>query len=142
MREWREDIRQIFTNCRIFNEDDSEIGKAGHELRKYFESTWAHAFLSSNSGEPSLLEVSMCEESMAMAPSSPECHNSLSPSGKPETSEADDNSSIPAEVPVPPSVKCEEASALLKCEKPAMEEEVGKPDSPCTGETIVESVIS
>ncbi|KAM7540208.1 hypothetical protein Aperf_G00000039834 [Anoplocephala perfoliata] len=141
--EWRKDVRQIFINCRIFNEDDSEIGKAGHELRKYFESTWAHAFLSSNSGEPSLPEASMCEESMATAPSSPECHDSLSPLGKPGASEADDNSSILAEAStVPPSTECEEASASPKCNEPAMEEEVGKSDSPRAGEeTIAESVI-
>lgn len=35
------DIRLIFDNCEIFNEDDSPVGKAGHGMRKYFELRWA-----------------------------------------------------------------------------------------------------
>ncbi|CAG0922552.1 unnamed protein product [Notodromas monacha] len=35
------DVRQIFDNCEIFNEDDSPVGKAGHNMRTYFESRWA-----------------------------------------------------------------------------------------------------
>lgn len=34
------DVRQIFDNCEIFNEDDSPVGKAGHNLRAYFETRW------------------------------------------------------------------------------------------------------
>lgn len=34
------DVRLIFDNCEIFNEDDSPVGKAGHSLRKFFESRW------------------------------------------------------------------------------------------------------
>lgn len=35
------DVRLIFDNCEIFNEDDSPVGKAGHGMRKYFEVRWA-----------------------------------------------------------------------------------------------------
>lgn len=35
------DVRQIFDNCELFNEDDSPVGKAGHGMRKYFELRWA-----------------------------------------------------------------------------------------------------
>lgn len=34
------DVRQIFDNCEVFNEDDSPVGKAGHGMRKYFELRW------------------------------------------------------------------------------------------------------
>lgn len=35
------DVRQIFDNCEMFNEDDSPVGTAGHGMRKYFERRWA-----------------------------------------------------------------------------------------------------
>lgn len=35
------DVRQIFDNCEMFNEDDSPVGKAGHGMRKFFELRWA-----------------------------------------------------------------------------------------------------
>ncbi|XP_055641579.1 uncharacterized protein LOC129778600 isoform X3 [Toxorhynchites rutilus septentrionalis] len=35
------DVRQIFDNCEVFNEDDSPVGTAGHGMRKYFERRWA-----------------------------------------------------------------------------------------------------
>lgn len=35
------EVRQIFDNCEVFNEDDSPVGKAGHGMRKYFELRWA-----------------------------------------------------------------------------------------------------
>lgn len=34
------DVRLIFDNCEMFNEDDSPVGKAGHSLRKFFEARW------------------------------------------------------------------------------------------------------
>eukprot|EP00096_Caligus_rogercresseyi_P005761 TRINITY_DN2176_c0_g1_i4.p1 TRINITY_DN2176_c0_g1~~TRINITY_DN2176_c0_g1_i4.p1 ORF type:complete len:191 (+),score=68.61 TRINITY_DN2176_c0_g1_i4:292-864(+) len=34
------DVRQIFANCEIFNEDDSPVGKAGHAMRTFFEARW------------------------------------------------------------------------------------------------------
>lgn len=30
----------MFDNCEMFNEDDSEVGQAGHALRKFFEERW------------------------------------------------------------------------------------------------------
>jgi len=35
--EFLADIRLIFDNCLTFNEDDSPVGKAGHNLRLFFE---------------------------------------------------------------------------------------------------------
>lgn len=34
------DIRLIFSNCEIFNEDESPVGKAGHAMQLYFEDQW------------------------------------------------------------------------------------------------------
>ncbi|NXC65871.1 BAZ2B protein, partial [Anhinga anhinga] len=34
------DVRLVFDNCETFNEDDSDIGRAGHNMRKYFEKKW------------------------------------------------------------------------------------------------------
>ncbi|XP_016079292.1 PREDICTED: bromodomain adjacent to zinc finger domain protein 2B isoform X7 [Miniopterus natalensis] len=34
------DVRLVFDNCETFNEDDSDIGRAGHSMRKYFEKKW------------------------------------------------------------------------------------------------------
>uniref|UniRef100_A0A336LQU0 CSON001452 protein n=1 Tax=Culicoides sonorensis TaxID=179676 RepID=A0A336LQU0_CULSO len=31
------DVRTIFNNCEVFNEDDSPVGKAGHGMRNFFE---------------------------------------------------------------------------------------------------------
>lgn len=36
-----EDVRLIFSNCEMFNEDDSPVGKAGHAMRSHFEARWA-----------------------------------------------------------------------------------------------------
>ncbi|XP_045483228.1 bromodomain adjacent to zinc finger domain protein 2B isoform X2 [Harmonia axyridis] len=38
--EFTADVRQIFNNCEIFNEDDSPVGKAGHMMRQFFEARW------------------------------------------------------------------------------------------------------
>ncbi|XP_071942120.1 bromodomain adjacent to zinc finger domain protein 2B-like isoform X3 [Antedon mediterranea] len=35
------DVRTIFDNCETFNEDDSDVGFAGHQLRSYFEERWS-----------------------------------------------------------------------------------------------------
>ncbi|CAB0030639.1 unnamed protein product [Trichogramma brassicae] len=34
------DVRQMFINCEVFNEDDSPVGKAGHGMRTFFETRW------------------------------------------------------------------------------------------------------
>ena len=39
--EFVDDIRLIFSNCELFNEDDSPVGKAGHSMRSHFEARWA-----------------------------------------------------------------------------------------------------
>lgn len=38
--EFVEDVRLIFANCEMFNEDDSPVGKAGHNLKAFFENRW------------------------------------------------------------------------------------------------------
>ncbi|XP_027763309.1 bromodomain adjacent to zinc finger domain protein 2B isoform X7 [Empidonax traillii] len=38
------DVRLVFDNCETFNEDDSDIGRAGHNMRKYFEKKWTEVF--------------------------------------------------------------------------------------------------
>ncbi|XP_032494390.1 bromodomain adjacent to zinc finger domain protein 2B isoform X14 [Phocoena sinus] len=38
------DVRLVFDNCETFNEDDSDIGRAGHSMRKYFEKKWTDTF--------------------------------------------------------------------------------------------------
>ena len=35
------DVRLIFSNCELFNEDDSPVGKAGYAMRDLFETRWA-----------------------------------------------------------------------------------------------------
>uniref|UniRef100_A0A8D0LBR1 Bromodomain adjacent to zinc finger domain 2B n=1 Tax=Sphenodon punctatus TaxID=8508 RepID=A0A8D0LBR1_SPHPU len=38
------DIRLVFDNCETFNEDESDIGRAGHNMRKHFEKKWTEIF--------------------------------------------------------------------------------------------------
>ncbi|XP_021047609.1 bromodomain adjacent to zinc finger domain protein 2B isoform X8 [Mus pahari] len=38
------DVRLVFDNCETFNEDDSDIGRAGHSMRKYFEKKCTDTF--------------------------------------------------------------------------------------------------
>ncbi|XP_040297849.1 bromodomain adjacent to zinc finger domain protein 2B isoform X3 [Bufo bufo] len=38
------DVRLVFNNCETFNEDDSEIGRAGHKMRIHFERRWTEIF--------------------------------------------------------------------------------------------------
>ncbi|KAI5214797.1 Bromodomain Adjacent To Zinc Finger Domain Protein 2B [Manis pentadactyla] len=33
-------VRLVFDNCEAFNQDDSDTGRAGHSMRKYFEKKW------------------------------------------------------------------------------------------------------
>lgn len=39
--EFLDDVRLIFSNCEMFNEDDSPVGKAGHAMKRHFEARWA-----------------------------------------------------------------------------------------------------
>ncbi|XP_047457043.1 bromodomain adjacent to zinc finger domain protein 2B isoform X3 [Mugil cephalus] len=34
------DVNLVFDNCERFNEDDSEIGRAGHSMRRFFDKRW------------------------------------------------------------------------------------------------------
>ncbi|CAI5656181.1 unnamed protein product [Oreochromis niloticus] len=34
------DVNLVFDNCERFNEDDSEIGRAGHRMRRFFDKRW------------------------------------------------------------------------------------------------------
>ncbi|XP_069558573.1 bromodomain adjacent to zinc finger domain protein 2B-like isoform X2 [Brachyistius frenatus] len=34
------DVNLVFDNCEKFNEDDSEIGRAGHNMRRFFDQRW------------------------------------------------------------------------------------------------------
>ncbi|XP_045782468.1 uncharacterized protein LOC123879027 isoform X3 [Maniola jurtina] len=38
--EFASDVRLIFSNCEVFNEDDSPVGRAGHFMRQFFEERW------------------------------------------------------------------------------------------------------
>lgn len=38
------DAQLVFNNCELFNEDTSEVGMAGHAMRKFFESRWAEFY--------------------------------------------------------------------------------------------------
>ncbi|KAM4626751.1 bromodomain adjacent to zinc finger domain protein 2B isoform 2-T4 [Discoglossus pictus] len=38
------DVRLVFNNCETFNEDDSDIGRAGHKMRVHFERRWTEIF--------------------------------------------------------------------------------------------------
>ena len=39
--EFREDVNLMFRNCEIFNEDDSPVGKSGHNMRVFFDQRWS-----------------------------------------------------------------------------------------------------
>ncbi|XP_059062491.1 bromodomain adjacent to zinc finger domain protein 2B-like [Achroia grisella] len=41
--EFASDVRLVFTNCEVFNDDDSPVGRAGHSMRQFFEDRWAQA---------------------------------------------------------------------------------------------------
>lgn len=34
------DVNLEFENCERFNEDDSDIGRAGHRMRSFFDKRW------------------------------------------------------------------------------------------------------
>jgi hypothetical protein len=39
--EFAADTRLVFSNCELFNEDDSLVGRAGHSMKQFFESRWS-----------------------------------------------------------------------------------------------------
>lgn len=42
--EFAADAQLVFNNCEQFNEDTSEVGMAGHAMRRFFESRWAEFY--------------------------------------------------------------------------------------------------
>ncbi|XP_076119637.1 bromodomain adjacent to zinc finger domain protein 2B-like isoform X3 [Alosa pseudoharengus] len=42
------DVNLIFDNCEKFNEDNSDIGRAGHSMRKFFEKRWPELLKQTN----------------------------------------------------------------------------------------------
>lgn len=38
--EFAADARLVFSNCELFNEDDSSVGRAGHSMKLFFENLW------------------------------------------------------------------------------------------------------
>ncbi|XP_017265046.1 bromodomain adjacent to zinc finger domain protein 2A isoform X2 [Kryptolebias marmoratus] len=42
--EFAADAQLVFNNCELFNEDTSEVGLAGHVMRRFFESRWAEFY--------------------------------------------------------------------------------------------------
>ena len=38
--EFAADMRRVFVNCELFNEDDSSVGRAGHVMYEFFEKRW------------------------------------------------------------------------------------------------------
>lgn len=42
--EFAADAQLVFNNCELFNEDTSEVGQAGHAMRRFFESRWAEFY--------------------------------------------------------------------------------------------------
>ncbi|KAJ8307462.1 hypothetical protein KUTeg_015546 [Tegillarca granosa] len=45
------DARLVFNNCQTFNEDESEVGRAGHSMRKFFDNRWKELLLTSVSND-------------------------------------------------------------------------------------------
>ena len=50
--EFVDDVRTVFDNCKVFNEDDSPIGNAGHTMRSLFENKWSQVENSMDMQEP------------------------------------------------------------------------------------------
>ncbi|KAK1890825.1 Bromodomain adjacent to zinc finger domain protein 2B [Dissostichus eleginoides] len=42
------DVNLVYDNCEKFNEDNSEIGRAGHNMRKFFEKRWTELLKQTN----------------------------------------------------------------------------------------------
>ncbi|XP_065184632.1 bromodomain adjacent to zinc finger domain protein 2B-like isoform X2 [Sycon ciliatum] len=48
--EFANSVRLVFDNCQTYNEDDSEVGCAGHAMRHFFEKRWKEVCSSTSSG--------------------------------------------------------------------------------------------
>jgi len=53
-----DDVRLIFANCEVFNEDDSPVGKAGHAMRSLFDARWLE-IMGSGGGNGSRRDTSL-----------------------------------------------------------------------------------
>ncbi|KAJ8016273.1 hypothetical protein DPEC_G00005490 [Dallia pectoralis] len=42
--EFAADAHLVFSNCELFNEDTSEVGVAGHSMKRFFENRWAEFY--------------------------------------------------------------------------------------------------
>lgn len=42
------DVNLVFDNCEKFNEDNSDIGRAGHNMRRFFEKRWTELLKQTN----------------------------------------------------------------------------------------------
>lgn len=42
--DWNSDVILMFDNCETFNEDESPVGRAGHNLRSFFDKRWKDMF--------------------------------------------------------------------------------------------------
>ena len=45
------DVRLIFANCEVFNEDDSPVGKAGYAMKSLFNTRWAELIAEQDGGQ-------------------------------------------------------------------------------------------
>uniref|UniRef100_A0A8C3JJV5 Bromodomain adjacent to zinc finger domain 2A n=1 Tax=Calidris pygmaea TaxID=425635 RepID=A0A8C3JJV5_9CHAR len=50
--EFAADAMLVFDNCQTFNEDDSAVGRAGHAMRKFFESRWEEFYQGKHATNP------------------------------------------------------------------------------------------
>lgn len=50
--EFAADAFLVFDNCRTFNEDESEVGKAGLAMRQFFESRWEEFYQGKHETNP------------------------------------------------------------------------------------------
>ncbi|XP_043388543.1 LOW QUALITY PROTEIN: bromodomain adjacent to zinc finger domain protein 2A [Chelonia mydas] len=50
--EFAADATRVFDNCQTFNEDDSEVGKAGRAMRSFFESRWEEFYQGKHAPNP------------------------------------------------------------------------------------------
>uniref|UniRef100_A0A0X3PAH0 Bromodomain adjacent to zinc finger domain protein 2A n=1 Tax=Schistocephalus solidus TaxID=70667 RepID=A0A0X3PAH0_SCHSO len=90
--EWLCDVRLIFRNCEVFNEDDSDIGRAGHFMHRYFENKWG-----STADVLRKREAAVCPSLPTPLTSSPNPYAaSQAPSIAPPISKIDLNVSLPS----------------------------------------------
>lgn len=50
--EFAADALLVFDNCQTFNEDDSAVGRAGHAMRRFFQSRWEEFYQGKHAPNP------------------------------------------------------------------------------------------